>query len=302
LLNKDITNELCLQAHNIRMEAVKFRTGIEKVHKQAKEDTLKTGRAIDGWKNLLLNASAPIESDTANIEKHFENLEADRIAKLQSERAALIMQYSPESAQLDLGNMTEQIWNNFFTGTKAGYEAKIAAEKKSEEDRIAKQKEIDAENERIRVENEKLRVENEQKELALKAQKEESDRLAKIESDKQAKILAEEKEKAAKEKAISDAKLKAEQEEKARIQEELEARQKAEQQAKEKAVAEEKARVAAEKKAAKAPDKVKLNTWVDSFNIPEISLKENDSNEIADSIQVKFNAFKSWAKIQVETL
>jgi hypothetical protein len=131
LLNNDITNELCIQAHNIRMEAVKFRTGIEKVHKQAKEDTLKTGRAIDGWKNLLLNASAPIESDTANIEKHFENLEAERIAKLQSERAALIIQYSPESAQLDLGRMTDQIWNNFFNGTKTNYEEKIAAEKKA---------------------------------------------------------------------------------------------------------------------------------------------------------------------------
>jgi colicin import membrane protein len=314
LMNKEITNDLCIQAHNVRMEAVKFRTGIEKVHKQAKEDTLKTGRAIDGWKNLLLNASAPIENDTMNIEKHFELLEAERIENLQTERASLIMPYSPESAQLDLGRMTDQIWNNFFTGTKASYEEKIAAEKKAEQDRIEKQKVIDAENERIRIENEELKRQAEEKEKAaeierrkqadiLAKQKAESDKKAKAEAEKQAKILADERERAAKEKAIVDAKLKAEQEERAKIQAELEARQEAEQQAKEKAISEEKSRVAAEKKAAKAPDKVKLINWVDSFRISEISeLKSVESNDIADNIAVKFNAFKLWAKTQIEIL
>jgi hypothetical protein len=82
----------------------------------------------------------------------------------------------------------------------------------------------------------------------------------------------------------------------------LKAKQDAELAAKQEADRKEKERIMAEKKAVKDPDKVKLNNWVDSFIIPEISLKENDSNEIADSIQAKFNAFKSWAKTQIEAL
>lgn len=49
---------------------------------------------------------------------------------------------------------------------------------------------------------------------------------------------------------------------------------------------------------AKAPIKEQLNTWVNSFQIPET---KTGSEKVA-LIQAKFNAFKEWAKKEIETI
>ena len=142
-----------------------------------------------------------------------------------------------------------------------------------------------------------MELERQKQAEILAAQKAESDRLAKIEADKQAKLQAENDakvnelkrlvEKAAKEleekekaelKAIKDAEIKAS-EERALVE-----------------------RLA--KKAASASDKVKLTTWLNSIKLDEFA-PENikpESVKIANDIMSKLEAFKSWAKVQIETL
>lgn len=88
-----------------------------------------------------------------------------------------------------------------------------------------------------------------------------------------------EAEKAAKEKAALEAELKARQQ--------AEAQQEAQRIAKEKAAA----------LAAKAPRKERLTNWVDSFSIPVFA-----GDDVAVDIMTKFDAFKNWAKAQVEKI
>ena len=283
-------------AKELRLKYVKVRTGTAEIHKTQKAFYLAGGRFVDGWKNAQLFASEGIEAKLESIEKYAANLEKERIAKLQSEREAQLSQYGVENiSSLNLGAMTDAIWNNFLTGTKTNYEAKIEAERKAEADRIAKEKADRAEREAQRLENERLKKEAEEKEKLRIAEKAKADAILKAEREKADKLLEAQLAQAAKEKAIADAKLKAANEEREKLQREAKERQDAIDKA-------DRERIAAEKKAAKAPDKVKLTAWVNSISINEITVSAPESIQVAATITEKFNAFKAWAKTQIETI
>lgn len=101
--------------------------------------------------------------------------------------------------------------------------------------------------------------------------------------------------KALEEKARAEAEKAAK--EKAALEAELKARQQAEAQQEAQRIAKEKAEREAAALAAKAPRKERLTAWVESF---EITPFEND--EVASDIFAKFEAFKKWAKEQVEKI
>lgn len=81
----------------------------------------------------------------------------------------------------------------------------------------------------------------------------------------------------------------------------LEAELKAKQIAEAEAIGKRNAEILAEKKAAelaaKAPRKERLTAWVDGFSIPEFA-----DDAVASDILAKFEAFKKWAKGQVEKI
>jgi hypothetical protein len=100
-----------------------------------------------------------------------------------------------------------------------------------------------------------------------------------------------EREKNRKEKEVADKLIKEKQDEIDAANKLIESEQKA------KADAELKAKKEAEI-AAKAPIKQQLNIWVDSFKLPETSIKHEKQLLIAE----KFEAFKNWSKIEIEKL
>ena len=98
--------------------------------------------------------------------------------------------------------------------------------------------------------------------------------------------------------AENKALLKAEQEKKAKLEAELKAKLEAEQKAEtERKQAEAKAKIEAEK-LQKAPLKKQLTIWVESFSIAEINIE----NEKKTLIKEKFEAFKKWAKNEIENI
>lgn len=216
------------KAKVLRLKYVKVRTGTDKIHKDQKAFYLSAGRFVDGWKNAQLFAANGIEKKLEEIENYAANKEKERIAALQLERELLLNPYEVENAnQISLGNMGEQFWENFLSGTKLNYETKKEAERKAEEDRLAA---IEAEKQRIedqRIENERLKKEAEDREKILAAERKEAARLA---SELKAKQDAE----------------KAEIERLAKIESD---------------------RIAAEKKAAKAPIKDKLKVAISALTL-----------------------------------
>ena len=311
VVNMPLEPSTFAKAKELRLKYVKVRTGTAEIHKKAKDYYLKGGRFVDGWKNTQAIASHGKEEALEKIEKYYEIQEAERKAKLKAERLLLIDGLCENPEMYPLAEMSEHAFLQLLEGFKLAKQQREDAERRAEEDRIAKEKAEAEERERIRLENERLKKEAEEKEkqlkkereeaekkqaelkakqeAELKKQREESDRLAKIEAEKQAKIQAELK-----------AKADAERKEKERIEAELKAKQEAEIAEQKRKEQEEKDRIEAEKKAAKAPKKQKLNNWVDDMIIGYPAGMVDDKTVI--EIIAKFESFKKWAKSEIEKL
>lgn len=291
LIVSEINEETVKKAKDLRLKLVKVRTGIAEIHKAQKAYFLAAGKFCDAWKNKETKPVEQMEETVSAIEKHFENIEKERISKLNSDRLAEIKQYDVDGTAFGLGTMPDDVWMNFLTGAKLNFEAKKEQERLAEESRLAA---IEAEKQRqieIEKENARLKAEAEAKEKELEKERKkqaeilaESQRLAKIEAEKQAAILAEEIAKAAKLESELKAKTEAEAKEKARQKEESDKLLKEVEEAK------------------NASDKVKLTTWINSIEMLAVELTTDSGNAVAKDVKVKFEGFKKWAKTQIETL
>lgn len=273
----------------------------------------------------------------ANFVKRFE---AEQKELRTQKRINEVSKYA-EINRIEFEAMSDESFESFLSGLKSTYEAKIEAELKAEEERISKEK-ADAEaREQQRLENERLKAEAEKREqeieLERKKQREEAERFAKIrdvrakqlqpfivfirdynslinkpESDYQSELLeikkvaelqwefeASERIRINKENEEREAKLKEEQQAKAKLEAELKAQKDAKLKAElEKLEVDKKAKLEADK-LAKAPMKHKLTVWVDSFEINRTYLEDSDTKQ---NIIAKFEAFKNWAKTEIEKL
>lgn len=312
LITKEITKGACMEAGELRRKLVKVRTGIADIHKTQKAFFLSAGRFVDAWKNKETLPIEQMEERLSEMEKHFERIEAERIAKAEAQRKSELSQYS-DVIPIGLGFMDESVYQNYIVGVKLSYEARIKAEQEAEAERLrliqvekenARSRAI--EDERIRIENEKLKSEALQKEKELEAERK-----------RQAEILENQRKEAeAKQKAIEETARKEREvvEEKNRIERakaeaerkrllaEIEAKEKRELQAKQETLRIEKEHIALELKQAKAPDKDKLSKMVDSLMIQFPDLKKEESKACANVINAKFEAFKTWAKSQIESI
>jgi hypothetical protein len=273
--------------------------GIEVWHKTTKDYFLKGGQFVDAIKRKEIAENERMEEALEQIEKHQENLEKERIAKLQREREGLLLAYEVENlSTLNLGNMNDDVFDSFLSASKQKFNDKKEAERKAEEERLAREKAELEERERIKVENERLKKEAEQKEKELAEERKAAEEKLRIEREKAEQERMERELLLAKERAENEKKLKEEREQKEKIERELAEKKAAEElKEKERIAAEEKARKEAEK-LAKAPIKKQLNVWVDSFQLPEFT----NEHELANEIKAKFEAFKTWSKNQIENI
>lgn len=313
--------------------------GIETWHKTNKDFYLRGGQFVDAIKRKEIAVNEQMEARLEEIEKHEAIIEAQRISDLQKEREGQLLVYEVDNVEkLALGTMDEMVWNNFLSGTKSSFEARKEAERVAEEQRkeserldgvekartleiaryakfvtdkfdlrngsesdyqfylgklVADEIGYDAEQARLKAEAEELRKKNEEVEARIKAEKDKADeeaRKAKELADAEALRLKEE----------SDKLIEAERKKAQEAEAELQRKRDEEARAEIARIAEEQRIAKEQAKLAKAPVKKQLNTWVDGMNI-EIPATLSE-NETAKTIEQKFEAFKSWAKSQIDNL
>jgi len=221
---KGITKEVTAKAKRVRIDIGKVRIATEKIRVAQKEEYLRAGKAIDGVSNILKWAVTDKENKLKEIEDYFEIQEQKRIEALQLQRAEMLLPYVTDAFERKLAEMEEDVWNAYLAAKKKEHEDRLEAERKSEEERIAREKAEAAERQRIREENERLRKEAEEREKQAKI---EAEKRAKEDEARRKKEEAERKareEKERKEREEYEAKLKAEREERERIQREEEAK------------------------------------------------------------------------------
>lgn len=302
-------------ARESRLALREIRITVEKRRKEAKEDSLRRGKAIDGMANIFKAAVEPIEEYLLEQEQFAERIEQERLRKLAEDRGSQIAPFAYEGQILPaLGTITEEQFQSLLEDAKAIQAARVERERKAEADRLAAIEAEKQERERMRLENERLRKEAEEREAAAK---EEREKIAAERAEEQRKQAAEnariEKERAA-ERAKAEAERKAIEEKAAAERAE---REKAEQEALRLRQAEENrkceaaakdAQQAAEKAeqeaaAARAPDKQKLINFaqqVRSLTVPECG---NDAAKaVASEIAEKVEAFAKWIEKQTKTL
>lgn len=295
---KGIDDKMSIQLAEVaRKNSKQARLNAEKIFDAKREEVQNLKAEFDLEDKLWLKAKQVMQIKFKAIEEKAE-WKANYVKRFEAEQKELrtqkrineVSKFS-EINRIEFENMSDESFDSFLSGLKTTYDAKIEAERKAEEERIAKEKAEAEERERVKAENERLKLEAEAKEKQLAEER------AKAEAERKAMEA-----KAAKLKAEADAKLKAEKEAKEKLQAEIRAKAEAEEKAKKdaelKAAAELKAKKQAEEKAAKAPIKQQLNTWVDSFSLGK-PLTEND---ITKEIEVKFEAFRTWAKTQIEKM
>jgi hypothetical protein len=207
--NSPMMNEsVCAVAKALRLKYVKVRTATAAIHKEVKAFYLAGSRFVDGWKNAQLYASQGIESKLEAIENYFENIEKERIAKLQAERAADLADFSPAFIPENLGTLSKEAWEEYFLGVGMAHIAIKEAEAKAEADRIVLEKAQAEEYERTRQENDRLKAEALSREkaereriLAEKKKQAEQEDALRVEREAREKLEKEAAYKAAKERA-----------------------------------------------------------------------------------------------------
>ncbi len=328
VISLEITSENQPVFKDLRKSFTKNRTSREKLRKTKKSYFLNGGRFIDAiFKNIDAECEL-MESKLLEAEKFFENQEKEKALALNKERIEKLRPYVEDADKLDLSAMNDYDFDDFLLGKKTRFEAqalaKIEAEKKAEAE--AKEKEIhisrtlllspyfsfikeqdkdrnwgkfdqetfdnilnkyknlkeeaDKKQKAIEAENAKLKAEAEAKEKALELER-------KAQAEKDAKIKAE-----------NEAKLKAEQQAKAKLEAELQAKKEAELKAENERLAKLEAEKAEAEALAKTPIKQQLSAWLDSFLVPECTVK----NETSLLIVQKHYAFKKWAKAEIEKI
>lgn len=278
------------KAKELRLKYVKVRTGTAEIHKAQKEFYLKAGRYVDGWKNTQAFASEGIETKLESIEKHFENLEKQRIADLQNERVELLKPFDVDGSMMQLGTMTEDVWTNYLIGTKLGYEQRIAAEKQAELDRLeAIRKEAEA-SEAQRLENERLKAEAAKRELEIQAERAEALRLQGIENAKRAAEAEAQRKENERIKAEANKKIEAERKERERLENELREKQAAELKAKQEAEAK------AEAELSKG-DNDKFQSLINDMEALKIkySFKSKKYKTYQEGVNISLDKIINWA-------
>ena len=306
VIKKELTPELLKEARDLRLKIRDNRTkGIEVWHKTTKDYFLKGGQFVDAIKRKENVVNELMEAKLSEIEKHFENIEAERIKALHTERAEKLRPFGYEIGATNFGLMDDNMFNAILVGAEKTHKDKLELEAKIEADRIEKEHLEAEEREKQRIENERLKAENEAKEKQLAAERIEAEK-------KQAELKSKADAELAEQKRIADIEAKkqadiiaAQKLESDKLAAELKAKADAEAKEKQAKIDEENKRIADEKKAAKQPDKEKLRSVAMQVNelkniLPE--MKTEEGKKVLESIKGLLDKVIFYTKEQTEKL
>jgi hypothetical protein len=296
-----------------------------------KKVPLRLGQFIDAVYGSETAENIRMEGALESIEKHAENLEKQRLEALHKERVSLATPYVNENfCFTDLSSMDQEVFDAYLQTKKNTFEARIAAEKKAEQERLERERIQNLHNERFQLLLPVWQfVEDKDANFGMLTQEAfehflQSKEMQKIEFEKEQEQIRIENQKLREEaeKKEADAKKERESQEAAMAKERKKAQEAAEKERKEKEALEaqlkkerdEKAAEEAKKQAelekerlrlenlSKAGDKAILLDWINtSFPTPKSpNGLTSDGNGKLLEIAQKFDGFRKWALTQIE--
>lgn len=179
------------QAREARLALKEIRCNAEATRKTLKEQSLREGKAIDGIANIIKAVIVPIEEHLENQENFVKRkVEAEK-DRVRDERMVKLSPFVSDISIYNLRDMSEEGFAKLLETSELALKATKEAERRAEEERIAKEKADSEERARIKAENDKLREEARAREEEIAKERAEK---AKIENELKAKREAEKKE------------------------------------------------------------------------------------------------------------
>lgn len=267
------------EAREKRLILKNVRVEVEKKRKELKEDSLRTGKAIDTVARFVKETIEPAE-EYLQLQEDFSKIIAEqKKAELKAIRVETLLSYTDDIAPYNIDDMNDEQFNNLVATLKAQRELQMAEAKRVEDERIATQKAEAEAIEAQRQENERLKAEAEEREK----KQAELNKLAQLEQDR---LRAEA------DKNIAIERAKAE-----KLEQEKRDREEAEQRLKD--MAEE-----AERQALLAPDKTKLVTFaqaIDTIRLTKLpAVKTKQAQDVVNVVELElsklFNLIMDKAK------
>ena len=262
------------QSRAMRLALRAVRINIEKTRKELKEESLRTGKAIDGMANILKYLIEPVEERLENAEKFAERAEAKRKEELRVERESFLKPFGVDTSFYDLGSMPEKSWKQLFEASRLEHEARQVAIREAEVKRIAAEQARIEKERKLREENEKLRRDAE-KEKRLAEEKRIAAEKVRIEQERK---LREENEKVRREAEKKLAAIKAEADRERAKREQLETQERERKLEKEKQA---KAEAAAKRRSEKAPDIEKFSEFANSLRAMPVPVCKTEEGQKA---------------------
>lgn len=197
-------------ARESRLALREIRCDAEKTRKRLKEDSVRSGKAIDGIANVIKALIEPIEEHLLEQETFAERAEAARKLALRDARTETLRALDADpSVYADLGAMAAEAWATALANAQAAHDSRIEAARQAEAvrveaERIAAEKREAARLEAIRAEAERAERERAAAEENARLRREAAEReeAAKVE---RSRIEAERAAERAKAKAEADA-------------------------------------------------------------------------------------------------
>lgn len=170
IIGKELSEELTIEARDLRLKLVKVRTSTDKIHKTAKAFYLAGGKFVDAWKNSNVTMVAQMEAKLSEIENYYINIEKAEKAALLSTRKGLLMQYCDDTSCYNLVEMTNEMFLEVLAFHKQKYDEKMEVCRLAEIERERMAKGREEEQKRIAEENRALKA-------TLAIEKEKTDKL-----------------------------------------------------------------------------------------------------------------------------
>jgi len=144
-----------LAAAGIHKKVRELRLSVEKTRKTLKDESLRTGQAIDAAARKIKGIVEPVETAMQEAATYAERMRAERMAAIEAKRVAELDALEWDHTSLDLQTMSEEQYARILKAAKSAYQEIL---EDRERERIAQLEEA----ERLRIENEKLRKQAEE--------------------------------------------------------------------------------------------------------------------------------------------
>ncbi|HUU50916.1 MAG TPA: hypothetical protein VMW81_08155 [Nitrospinota bacterium] len=267
-------------ARELRLKTVKIRTAAEKLKEERKRIYLLRGNLEQASYNIIAASCKLTEEVFLNVEKAREIAEKKRQEALRREREEKLSPYAEDLVIYPLGLMKEDEFEALYISLRTVHENKLAAEKRAEEERLAKEKAEAEERERQRLENIRLKKEAEEREKQIAIEREKARR----EQEKKEKELQIEREKDELERRMLEERARKEREKRENLEAIIRVKREAEEKAKREA---EKKKRMEERANHLAPDKTKLLNFCQTINdLPRPEVKSIEAADIASKANI----------------